>query len=439
MNQFHDAECMDKFLNTVIPNGLQDPGLVPTDQFLPAGSSVLDFLAVSWERQGTWSILPREEISAYQQNRGLSYKMLDEIQVKEINVGVSTDEEIQDAVDWFWENYKMDQDLYPSTVISMDCEELKMEFSPGMKISPRKDPSTVPGFPKDEWKQLPVKTMFGNGLSYVLVLSINLERDQYDSYILSRIRVQDWIINFLNSVPLCIGLGVKEDVAEVELYFGLYSGKPVNMKGFVDLSELAVMSGYALRSKTMTTLGIQVLGTVLNKMVSTGDDKWSWAWDELTDPLKVYALGDVRMGHMTYNILSVIIFQDYFPDPEIVCKYFNSTNQQEVGAWFLDLLAHTMDGIELHQEKFKSAETRVEMMKCLRFRYAGSSELMEDCPPRVRLWIKMLGDWPAVTTGGCRYLLECRSWFVNQASILKRSGYSGLDGIELSESSEYLT
>ena len=138
MNQFHDAECMDKFLNTVIPNGLQDPGLVPTDQFLPAGSSVLDFLAVSRERQGTWSILPREEISAYQQNRGLSYKMLDEIQVKEINVGVSTDEEIQDAVDWFWENYKMDQDLYPSTVISMDCEELKMEFSPGMKISPRK-------------------------------------------------------------------------------------------------------------------------------------------------------------------------------------------------------------------------------------------------------------------------------------------------------------
>jgi hypothetical protein len=156
MNQFHDAECMDKFLNVVIPNGLQDPGLVPTDQFLPAGSSVLDFLAVSRERQDTWSILPREEILAYQQNRGLSYKMLDEIQVKEIIVGVSSDEEIQEAVDWFWKNYRMDQDMFPSTVISMDCEEIKislhdiyrlagqMEFSPGMKIAPRKDPSTVP-------------------------------------------------------------------------------------------------------------------------------------------------------------------------------------------------------------------------------------------------------------------------------------------------------
>ena len=451
MNQFHDAECMDKFLNVVIPNGLQDPELVPTDQFLPAGSSVLDFLAVSRERQDTWSLLPREEILAYQQNRGLSYKMLDEIQVKEIIVGVSTDEEIQEAVDWFWKNYKMDQDIYPSTVISMDCEEIKislhdiyrlagqMEFSPGMKIAPRKDPSSVPGFSKDEWKQLPVKTMFGNGLSYVLIISINLERDRYDSYILSRIRVQDSIIKFLNSVPLCTGLGVKDDVAEVELYFGLFSGKPVNMKGFVDLSELAVMSGYALRSRTMTTMGIQILGTVLNKMVSTGDDKWSWAWDELPDSLKVYALGDVRMGHMTYNILSAVIIQDYFPDPEVVCKYFNSTNQQEVGAWFLNLLAHTMDGIELHQERFKSAETRIEMMKCLRFRYAGSSELMEDCPPRVRLWIKLLGDWPAVTAGGCRYLLQCRSWFVTQASILKRAGYSGPDGVELEEPSEYLT
>ena len=451
MNQFHDAECMDKYLQTVMQDGLQDPGLVSPDQFLPAGSSILDFLAVSTERRDTWRIIPKDEISAYQRNRGLSYAMLEEIEVREIILGVSTEDEVNETVHWFWRNYTRDQTMYPSTVISMDCEELKislfdiyrlagkMDFSPGRKISPRKETSTIPGFPKDEWKQLPVKTMFGNGLSYALIISINLERDQYDTYILSQVHVQDSVIDFLNSVPLCTGLGVKEDVAEIELYFGLFSGKPVNMKGFVDLSELAVMAGYALRSRSMTTLGIQVLGTVLNKMVSTGDDKWSWAWEKLPDSLKVYALGDLRMGYMTYNILSAVIIQDYFPDPEVVCKYFDSTDQGKVGAWILDLLAYTMDGLELHQEDFKTANTRIEMMKCLRFRYAGSSELMEDCPPRVRLWIKMLGDWPAVSAGGCRFLLQCRSWFVTQASILKRSGYSGLTGVSLSEPSEYLT
>ena len=48
------------------------------------------------------------------------------------------------------------------------------------------------------------------------------------------------------------------------------------MKGSVDLSELALLGGYAASSRCMTAMGIQVLGTVLNKTVSRGYDQWAW-------------------------------------------------------------------------------------------------------------------------------------------------------------------
>ena len=52
------------------------------------------------------------------------------------------------------------------------------------------------------------------------------------------------------------------------------SGETVELKGFLDLSGMAAAAGYKLRARNMTALGVHVLGTVLNKNVSTGDDLW---------------------------------------------------------------------------------------------------------------------------------------------------------------------
>ena len=41
---------------------------------------------------------------------------------------------------------------------------------------------------------------------------------------------------------------------------------------FQDLSGMAAAPGFKLRARNMTALGVQVVGTVLNKKVSTGND-----------------------------------------------------------------------------------------------------------------------------------------------------------------------
>ena len=44
MNQCRDEECMTNFLNKVIANGVQDPGLTPYGEFLPRSAPLIDFL-----------------------------------------------------------------------------------------------------------------------------------------------------------------------------------------------------------------------------------------------------------------------------------------------------------------------------------------------------------------------------------------------------------
>ena len=42
------------------------------------------------------------------------------------------------------------------------------------------------------------------------------------------------------------------------------------MAGFIDLSALALLAGYQMNARGMTPMGVQVLGAILNKCVSTG-------------------------------------------------------------------------------------------------------------------------------------------------------------------------
>ena len=58
----------------------------------------------------------------------------------------------------------------------------------------------------------------------------------------------------------------------------LLSGGDFELNGFVDLSVMSAAAGFKLRVKNMTALGVEVLGTFLNKTVLTGDDLWGLPW-----------------------------------------------------------------------------------------------------------------------------------------------------------------
>ena len=438
-----DRNCMAQYLRKVKVDGIQIPRDTRFSDFLPAGAPILDFLSVSMEKMECWRYPSISEIRFYQENRGLSVKMLQEVRVREIIIGETSSEECAEIFKWFWDHYEKDQKLLPSSVISMDNEEIKISlmdiYYMAGKIETR-FPRRIADYlvehdlvdvPEDRWMQLPVRIMLGNGISHALMITISLERDSRNEYILNRIHIQDEVIEFLESIPVCMGLGVRVDVADVEYFYSLFSGRTVNLKGFLDLSSFAVLTGYNLRAMSMTPMGVNIVGHTLNKCCSTGDGKWSYRWEEIPDPLKIYCLGDLRFGYMTYNTLAAVFIRDLFPDPDIVCKFLGITNQIEAVRWILELVLLSLDGVEVHNVDFDAAQTRLDMVKSLRFRYSYDSPLMESSPARVMIWCELLGNWPALTHGGCRFLNVAREWFLHQARILKFSGFKWSCGVQM--------
>ena len=435
MGRGTDAQCMHKFLEKVTHDGVQIPRNINLNDFFPAGAPLLDFLATTIEREETWKYPPKEEIKFYQKARSLSYNLLEDVVVKEIIVGITTEAEIKDIASWMWDQWEKDQKMNPTQIISLDNEEIQINLYDVYRLAGRiecKTPRVASkieekeqrsGLPEDRPCQLPTKIMFGNGLSYCVIISINLERNSRGEYMIQRINVQDEIINLLESLPICTGLGVRGDVQDIEFYYSIFAGKTVSLQGFIDLASLAVLCGYNLMSKSMTPMAMQVIGSTMNKCCSTGDGKWAYSWFELPESLCVYGIADILFGHICYSVLSTILVRDVFPDPEITCKFFGVPDQWFAIAWIQELISWSLDGIEIHNIDFESARTREQMILSLRYRYSSDSPLMDSSPAKVRIWSKLLGNWPSITNGGCRYLLQAREKFLDQAQILKKSKF----------------
>ena len=439
MGKGRDEKCMKKFLEQSKISGFQDPKLDTLRNLLPAGAPLIDFLAAHMQRSDDWKIPSRGEIEEYRKNRGLSMLMLEQVQVKEIVPGVTGKSEEKEILDWFWDRYYEDQADLPTHTVSMDVEQLqttlydtyrmagRLKFKPGRVITTELE-RTIDEEPDDRPQQLPVKIMIGNGISYALMISLDINQNVKGQNLISRFNIPDTIVKFLAMLPVCTGVGVRHDVSSIEYFYSLFSNSELIMKGFVELGTLATLAGYKMESKCMTTLALQVLGMTMNKMVSTADNRWGDRWTEIPDALKVYGLGDLRMGHMTYSILSAVIIRDYWPDPDIVLMYFNTFNQWEPINWLLKLLMASLEGAELHEMDMKNAGSRTDLINCIRYKLGEDAPLADEPPKRVKIWARMKGSWPSLTKGSCRFLLQARSWFIEMTSIWENEKLTGPDG-----------
>ena len=72
MNRKEDEECMSMFLDKVIVNGVQDPGLIPLPEFLPRSAPLVDFLSIGIHSRAGWKYPSADTIHGIQKNRGLS-------------------------------------------------------------------------------------------------------------------------------------------------------------------------------------------------------------------------------------------------------------------------------------------------------------------------------------------------------------------------------
>ena len=268
----------------------------------------------------------------------------------------------------------------------------------------------VYGYLKDDWRQVPAKIMFGNGVSWTCLISLGLEVDERYQYIMKEMVIQPEILDLIRDLPVVTGLVIRRDLQGVEEFYFLISGEEVIMeRGFVDLTSLAILAGYKLQARNMNAMGVQVMGTLLNKTVSTADDCWGFWWADIPKCLQCYALRDIKFGFITYSVLAGVLLRDVFLDPDVVCRYLKCDQGTAVD-WFLEFVLNSLETVEFHQAVEEQAQTQEEMISSLR-RRDSRGKLCDFPPSFIRLWLEILGSWPSITFGGCCFLLQFKSGF----------------------------
>ena len=114
-----------------------------------------------------------------QANGGLSYQMLEDVEVREIVAGISYPEEIIEIRKWVETHHAKDQKFLTLGILSMDVEEVRVTYYNWMRMTGELLMRTrseslknylakdrISGFKEDKWKQLPTLIMMiGNGTS----------------------------------------------------------------------------------------------------------------------------------------------------------------------------------------------------------------------------------------------------------------------------------
>ena len=133
-------------------------------------------------------------------------------------------------------------------------------------------------------------------------------------------------------------------------------------------------------------------------------------------------------------MLTGILVRDLFPHPDIVCQFLNG-NQWHAITWFYEWILKSMKGVEVQEQDARSALTRSQMICALRYR-DERSKLSKIPPPWIVLWSRMVGSWPSLTLGGCRFVLQARIWFNDQLRMLHRARIMWKDNLVIQRLSD---
>ena len=433
-----DRVEMDRFLDAVRKYEGEVPIITgaPNDSFNPLGVPLLDYIKIDSYREDGWSYPSVDYLTTLQRKRQLSWAMRKEIEVKEIVIGKTSNEEAEKIISWAWSCYRRDQDIFPTSTLSFDVEEVKMTYLDFLTIGGARDTEDVEVVisnkvstevclgVRDSWYQFPCRLMFGNGSSWSLQVRIPVEdrvvvlqgKKTYQKVVPVKPEVQPAVIRFLETSPTLVGVGIRSDVTGTEECYSMIYGKKVVLPKYVEIGTLATVLGWGMGSTNMPTIALITTGLILNKTVSEGDKSWGNSWDKISPSLRIYAAGDLKMGHESYLVLAACALRDFFPDKEAVCL-LGKTAEFPYIDWFLKFLKESLAGLEL-QNNTGLGDSRPDRICSIRYRTV-SRGVSAAPPTRVVVLQDLLGGWPAVTKGGPRYLHQVRLVLQRQFEMLK--------------------
>ena len=414
-----DCENLFNFLVVNKRDHFCYPASMSRHDITPLGVPLLDFMAVDSKRPDSYNYPSQDEIQLFQKNRGIDLLTMKpdgstEVEVRELIIGESSEQEIQEVQEWLntWIKKCFDT-IYPAWMMSFDIEEITISAAVMKELiikAPSSESIKAPKNYTGACYQWPVKFLLGDGLRYMLVITWPAV-DNHDHYVIPAVVPQDGIINLLNGIPPPTGCGITNDIKHIRSLFNqMKINKPLVMKDPLELSVLAVAAGWGFRANSKAALSLGVLGGLLDRASSEADGMWCVKWEELPVQFKIYALGNIKFGYMTYVVFCSLIIRDLYPDPDILSVIEDCL--QPEGIFNLSRLIYSyLRNSQLHYPT-EPTNTRSALLTAIKTRApngSGKMVLSDEPSPGALKFTMMIQPWPSITQGGPRYLHQVRN------------------------------
>ena len=217
INNKNDNKGMDKYLQEALELDLVITKLGEVKDYLPVNAPLLDYLVTDTEGPTGWKYPKFQELRKFQDKQGLTYSLLEDVEVCEVICGVLTTEEIKNFHEWTTDRPLKNQENFNSGVISMDIEDMKASYyvmrtagkivisKDSQPLQRHLDNRLVAELQEDGWKQSPGKIMFGECLTWCVIISLPNRMNKKGEYIVERIHPQPQLLQVLRVLPVCTG------------------------------------------------------------------------------------------------------------------------------------------------------------------------------------------------------------------------------------------
>ena len=403
---------MKRHLDISIKNCLVVPSKFTLRNITVVGAPVLDFLSLDIDRGDTLAYPTSKDIQMFQQNRGIDWNSDPTFKIEEIIVGKTSGTEILRISEDFDHFFRKNQESFPSNCVSISMNSISVHprdfFDIFSNVAPYEDAKSNPV--KFSTKTTGVKThdipshiLVGDGLTYAVLIRwpISLSDDILE---IIPTKPQYELMKFLADLPIAVGVDIKNTIHVIDTFFSQMSDPDaLKMRGWLDLSTLAVFAGYAPTNYTKTALNGIVLGGIFAEF-QFSDNELCLSWTKLPTELRVHFIKDVQSGHMLLNVLGSVAIRSIFPDMDSAGYILDTNKQIDIARKCFSWIVETLCSKEINKSP-NWCRSRLELLELIQIKHLGkfSGPLAE-----VTVWDKIFGDWSPITNGGPKYLHQVR-------------------------------
>jgi hypothetical protein len=427
-----DLQCMSKYLKKNVEAGL--PILPETNlrNFMLGGVPLIQHLFTDSDTLNSdWLYPSKPHLEQINANASIDNSTWKKVSIWEITIGVTPQEEIEQFAKWTYANHKVDQDKFPSGLISLDVEEIKIhktgfkDLKDAVATWTKDTPLLtvpIPGFWDKDCTNIPAKIIYGNGDTWMASIRFNWNLGSSNGrrcYQLDPTPIPEnsTVFRSLLKLDYYTGQGIMSDRNGLQDFIRTVYKLKIGLPRVIEIDALSRTAGYRLKHSGMFITNLVTMGGLLNKEVSCADGMWCLPIEDLDPAFVTYLIGDVRFGYNVSIAYLSIILRNVFPDPYVLCSTLELNQRQAVG-WFCTLVFNCIS--ELGFDTRSPDSTRQDLIRALHgYTDTYPREQYRDPYPETEIFAKLIPDWPNVPFGGPRYLSHVLAFFVTQYRTLQ--------------------